>query len=345
MNSYYSDISSEKINVKSHIKDFYMKIVSITDNNINNLSKSLNKNELRNLIYTNFEDLIFTIDEFQLDEQIGKGSTSNVFKGIFRFTDVAFKKINVSLYTPKQLIYLFNELICMKKLRHPNIVLLLGVSIDDNENLFIMLEYCEQKSLNQFVNLYKNVIPELTKFEILFDVAKALTYFHNNSPKVIHRDMKPENIFITGDVKAKVGDFGMCLLLDSDQQIQDTSTDYYKGFHATETEGTLQYMAPETLKKSTYSTCSDIYAFGIILWEFLQEKEAYDGLENFFLIDGVANKNLRPTIDHKIEQLGPNVVSMLTECWDTDPYKRPNAKDLCSKIKNIINELSQTQSK
>lgn len=95
----------------------------------------------------------------------------------------------------------------------------------------------------------------------------------------------------------------MCLLLDSDQQIQDTSTDYYKGFHATETEGTLQYMAPETLKKSTYSTCSDIYAFGIILWEFLQEKEAYDGLENFFLIDGVANKNLRPTIDHKIEQL------------------------------------------
>ena len=96
----------------------------------------------------------------------------------------------------------------MKKLRHPNIVLLLGISIDDNENLFIMLEYCEQKSMNQFVNLYKNVIPELTKFEILFDVAKALTYFHNNSPKVIHRDMKPENIFITGDVKAKVGDFG-----------------------------------------------------------------------------------------------------------------------------------------
>jgi serine/threonine protein kinase len=98
-----------------------------------------------------------------------------VYKGCFRFCDVAFKQINISLYSEKQLTYLLNELTCMKKLRHPNVVLLLGISIDDMENLIIILEYFEQLTMDQFVKKYKGQIPISTKCEILFDIGKFLT--------------------------------------------------------------------------------------------------------------------------------------------------------------------------
>ena len=111
----------------------------------------------------------------------------------------------------------------MKKLRHPNVVLVLGISIDDKENLVIILEYVEYGTLDKFVKSYRGEIPVPTKLDILFDIVKALNYFHSNSPKVIHRDMKPENIFISSDLKAKVGDFGMCLMTDSDYVQEPTN--------------------------------------------------------------------------------------------------------------------------
>lgn len=179
---------------------------------------------------------------------------------------------------------LFNELTCMKKLRHPNVALLLGISIDNQENLYIVLELFEQQTLDKFVMKYKGEIPKETKFEILFDIAKALNYIHSNKPKIIHRDIKPENIFITSDIKAKVGDFGMSQITEINER------------HNTETTGTQQYMAPESLSKSIYSSASDIYGFGIVMWEMLMEKEAFKGVEGFALIQTVVGGN-RPKID------------------------------------------------
>jgi serine/threonine protein kinase len=72
------------------------------------------------------------------------------------------------------------------------------------------------------------------------------------------------------------------------------------GPHNTETTGTLQYMAPESMGSSAYSTATDIYSFGIIMWEFLVEREAYEGLEGFQLIDSVVTKRHRPKINKAI---------------------------------------------
>lgn len=126
--------------------------------------------------------------------------------------------------------------------------------------------------------------------------------------------MKPENIFITADIKAKVGDFGMSVISENycyKHRIQSSESQIYEkdnlsimpnfNNHCTETTGTLQYMAPESLSKSNYSTHSDIYSFGIIMWEFIMEKEAYEGLEGFGLINSIVTENRRPYIEKKID--------------------------------------------
>lgn len=101
-----------------------------------------------------------------------------------------------------------NEICSLKQARHPNIVMMIGMSISDDDNLLILTELCEQRSLKHFIQKYKGKIAQTTKFKILFDLAKALFYMHSLSPKVIHRDIKLDNIFVTAEFKAKLGDFG-----------------------------------------------------------------------------------------------------------------------------------------
>lgn len=86
--------------------------------------------------------------------------------------------------------------------------MMIGVGLMEDLNLLILTELCEEKSAKQFIQRYKTKIATSTKYKILFDVSKALFYMHTLSPSIIHRDVKSENIFITANFKAKLGDFG-----------------------------------------------------------------------------------------------------------------------------------------
>lgn len=102
-----------------------------------------------------------------------------------------------------------NELLLLQRLRHPNIISLLGVSIDEQYNLYIITELYPELSLRDFLNSNKNLISMEVKFNILFQIARALNYMHTLDPPIIHRDIKPLNVFITSNYSAKIGDFGL----------------------------------------------------------------------------------------------------------------------------------------
>ena len=93
-------------------------------------------------------------------------------------------------------------------MRHPNIVLLLGVTLSADFNLSIITELCEQKNLSVFFKKFRHKTPADIKLKILLDVARALYYLHSRNPPVLHRDLKPENIFLTQSLRSKLGDFG-----------------------------------------------------------------------------------------------------------------------------------------
>lgn len=97
---------------------------------------------------------------------------------------------------------------CLKKLRHPNILMIIGLALDPDNNLMIITELCEQESIKKFFEKFREKAPFNVKIRMLFDIAKAIYFMHEADPGVIHRDLKPENIFLTADLKAKIGDFG-----------------------------------------------------------------------------------------------------------------------------------------
>jgi len=85
--------------------------------------------------------------------------------------------------------------------------MLLGVAIDEDYNLYIVTELYPQKSLEDFIKTNKGVTIQ-KKIKLLFQIARALHYLHSAHPPIIHRDIKPKNIFISRDESAKLGDFG-----------------------------------------------------------------------------------------------------------------------------------------
>ncbi len=261
-----------------------------------------------------------TIQDIELGKSIGKGATSEVFIGQYRFCPVAVKKVKLGSLQPKQIVNIVNEIDCLRKMRHPNIISLIGVGLDQGQVL-IITELCEQLSLRSFFKKFKDKIPGKVKLKIIFDIAKALFHIHCEKPAIVHRDVKPENIFLTGDLKAKLGDFGIAKY----QEFVDPGSPGIPQKHA-DTIATLQYMAPECMLKGQYTVSSDIYAFGVLGWELLHEREAYEGLSEFNMINSIISDG------HSLEfndSVPPEVAKILSDCMHVNPDARPSAKSVC----------------
>ena len=96
----------------------------------------------------------------------------------------------------------------MSKLRHPNIVLLMGVAVVSPGLSYLVTEHCSRGNLETLILSNKNTLTLLTRIKYARDIAQALCYLHSLSPPVIHRDIKPLNVFVTASGIAKLGDFG-----------------------------------------------------------------------------------------------------------------------------------------
>ena len=157
-------------------------------------------------------------------------------------------------------------------LRHPNIVQFLGLyyplpttqSSSGTKLPVIVMELMEEslKSYVEFAERNNTIIPYLSKFSILQDVAQGLRYLHHQNPPVIHRDLSPNNILLTAHLVAKISDLGVAkaVNLDSKQTM-------------TKVPGTSDFMPPEALEESSkYGPPLDIFSYGgVALFVISQE--------------------------------------------------------------------------
>ncbi|XP_040960380.1 L-type lectin-domain containing receptor kinase V.9-like [Gossypium hirsutum] len=149
------------------------------------------------------------------------------------------------------------EIATIGRLRHPNLVRLLGYCKRKHE-LLLVYDYMPNGSLDKFLYYQPNSSLNWTqRFKIIKDVASALFYLHQQWVQVIiHRDIKPANVLIDSEMNARLGDFGMAKLCDLGNDPQTSHV-----------AGTLGYMAPELARTGQANTSTDIYAFGIFMLE------------------------------------------------------------------------------
>ncbi|CAG7721036.1 unnamed protein product [Allacma fusca] len=288
------------------------------------------------------------------DEILGSGAYGKVVKGHYGVMDAAIKTLKPCCDVT-YLKALLSELKIMSFVgRHPNIVNLLGACTQNirKKEIFIILEFCERgdmvsllrKNRNIFINYFESEsihaqrtsiveyqnksVKKLSTMDLLrwcVEIARGMEFLSNKN--VIHGDLAGRNILITECLNAKVSDFGLA------KQLFDYSTYVQK----VNVPLPLRWMAYESLKDLQFSVQSDIWSYGVVLWEIFSLGETpYPGMEWGFeswkeIFDGMRNDKPCYASDA--------VYAIMYGCWNLDPQKRPGFKTLWKSILDYSNEL------
>lgn len=149
------------------------------------------------------------------------------------------------------------------------------------------------------------------------DIARGMNYLHNSIPTVVHRDLKSSNLLVDKNWTVKVADFGLSRLK-------------LETFLTTKTgKGTPQWMAPEVLRSEPSNEKSDVYSYGVVLWELITQKVPWDTLNTMQVIGAVG------FMDHRLEipsDADPQWSSMIESCWVSDPQRRPSFRELLERL-------------
>ncbi|PON51051.1 Mitogen-activated protein kinase kinase kinase [Parasponia andersonii] len=213
-----------------------------------------------------WEEIELATCSFSEDLKIGMGGYGTVYKCSFHQTTAAVKVLcSNESHKSRQF---QQELDILSKIRHPHLLLLIGVCVDHG---CLIYEYMENGSLEDRL-MQKNGTPPILWFErfrIAWEVASALAFLHKSKPKpIIHRDLKPANILLDHNLVSKIGDVGLAALFQSDRSSMSTM------YRDTEPVGTLCYIDPEYQRTGLISPKSDVYAFGMVMLQLLTAKPA-----------------------------------------------------------------------
>ncbi|XP_067011182.1 raf homolog serine/threonine-protein kinase Raf [Anabrus simplex] len=274
------------------------------------------------------EDWEIPADEILIGPRIGSGSFGTVYKGHWH-GPVAVKTLNVKDPTPTQLQAFKNEVAVLRKTRHVNILLFMGCV--SKPQLAIVTQWCEGSSLYKHLHVSETKFELLTLIEIGRQTAQGMDYLH--AKNIIHRDLKSNNIFLHDDLTVKIGDFGLATVKtrwSGSQQFQQPT-------------GSILWMAPEVIRmqeESPYSFQSDVYAFGIVLYELLAGQLPYSNINNKDQILFMVGRGyLRPDLNN-LRSDTPKALRRLTEdCIKMKRDERPLFRQILASLESALRLL------
>lgn len=226
-------------------------------------------------------------ESLEFKECIGSGGFGKVFKGFWtkesgQIEMVAIKKARIE-GDKEDLINSVKESVLQEAtlfwaLRHPNIIQLMGVCFQE-PNFCLIMEYAKGGSLGRLLSVRKNGFPPYILIKWALQVSQCMFYLHEQASPyripIIHRDLKSSNILLSedalsgehrlADIQLKLTDFGLA------RELNKTAKDL-------STAGTYSHMPPEVIKSSNYTKASDVWSFGVLLWELLTGEIPYKGI-------------------------------------------------------------------
>ncbi|KAK4752622.1 hypothetical protein SAY87_021420 [Trapa incisa] len=272
---------------------------------------------------------------------IARGTFGTVHRGIYDGQDVAVKLLDwgeEGHRTEPELASLrtafVQEVAVWHKLDHPNVTKFIGAAMGSSNLLIqtnngpidmpknvccVVVEYLPGGTLKSY--LIKNSRRKLAfkvVHQIALDLARGLSYLH--SQKIVHRDVKTENMLLDKTRTLKIADFGVARVEASNPNDMTGET------------GTLGYMAPEVLNGNPYNRKCDVYSFGICLWEIYCCDMPYPHLSFSEMTSAVVRQNLRPEIPRCCPG---SLANLMKRCWDANPDKRPEMDEVVSMMEAI----------
>ncbi|KAI8011071.1 G-type lectin S-receptor-like serine/threonine-protein kinase [Camellia lanceoleosa] len=201
---------------------------------------------------------------FSINSKLGEGGFGPVYKGMLEGgQEIAVKRLSKN--SNQGLDEFKNEVICIAKLQHRNLVKLLGCCIQGEEKMLIY-EYMPNKSLDYFIfdQTRSTLLDWPKRFHIINGISRGLLYLHQDSRlRIIHRDLKASNILLDVDMNPKISDFGMARSFQGNETEANTN----------KVVGTYGYMSPEYAVDGLFSVKSDVFSFGVLVLEIVSGKK------------------------------------------------------------------------
>ncbi|KAD5802944.1 hypothetical protein E3N88_14304 [Mikania micrantha] len=239
-----------------------------------------------------------------------------------RLYDVAMKVFAYEEYSDDLMVLFKQEVSLMKRLRHPNILLFMGaVTCSPHHHLCIVTEFLPRGSLFEILEQHSSRLDRRRRLQMAIDIARGMNYLHTYNPPIVHRDLKSSNLLVDKNWTVKVADFGLSRIKHQ-TYLKTKSTG----------KGTPQWMAPEIIRNEQVDEKSDVYSYGVVLWEIITGKIPWGDLNPMQVIAAVGFMDRRLEIP---EDVDPLWTSLIQHCWCSDPQSRPTFQQILHKLRHF----------
>jgi len=248
------------------------------------------------------------LGRYEILEEIGKGGMGTVYRGIDRQTGnrVAIKHLRADITDSQKVERFKREGEILRRLNHPNIVQLLD-AVESNGQHYLIMELIEGGSLRESLDR----TPRLEIQQVLslaIEIVDALTRAHHL--KVIHRDIKPANVLLAADGTPRLTDFGIARIAESDITKSGIVI------------GTLNYISPEILQGKSADRCSDVWSFGVMLFEMVTGTLPFKGDQHVgTVIHSILNDPV-PDIESLRSDVPIDLIDLIYRMLAKEPAKR-----------------------
>ncbi|XP_037686929.1 serine/threonine-protein kinase Nek1 isoform X13 [Choloepus didactylus] len=248
-------------------------------------------------------------------QKIGEGSFGKAIlvKSKEDGRQYVIKEINISRMSSKEREESRREVAVLANMKHPNIVQY-RESFEENGALYIVMDYCEGGDLFKRINAQKDILfQEDQILDWFVQICLALKHVHDR--KILHRDIKSQNIFLTKDGTVQLGDFGIARVLNSTVELARTCI------------GTPYYLSPEICENKPYNNKSDIWALGCVLYEMCTLKHAFEAGNMKNLVLKIISGSFPPVSLHYSYDLR----NLLSQLFKRNPRDRPSVNSILEK--------------
>ncbi|XP_047458990.1 tyrosine-protein kinase Mer [Mugil cephalus] len=289
-------------------------------------------------------DVMVTRSLLSVGKVLGEGEFGSVVEGHLRRPDgtsekVAVKTMKLDSFSQREIEEFLNEAACMKDFNHPNVIKLLGVCLEVSSAHFpkpmVILPFMEHGDLHSFLLRSRLgdspvLMTTQTLLKFMVDIALGMEYLSGRN--FLHRDLAARNCMLRDDMTVCVADFGLSKKI--------YSGDYYRQGRIAKMP--VKWIAVESLADRVFTVKSDVWAFGVTMWEIATRgMTPYPGVQNHEIYDHLSE-------GHRLKQ-PPDCLDELYEimysCWRADPLDRPLFPELREMLEKLTEKFPESSSK